>query len=226
MFLTEPAHPVCCKVGLRRTCDLPPNAVSARTAAQALGGSRVRPSDSLKEQSKISPRDDAPQAETGRTDAARSPAATTFRYNAFISYSHAADGKLAPALHLLHLFAKRWNRLRAVRVFRDEASLSANPALWGAIQQALSEAEFFILLASPEAARSEWVGREVAYWAQNKPHSNLLIALTWGELVWDGAKSDFDWQRTTACRPPFAARSERNPDGSTSAGRTPPSTFR
>lgn len=48
-----------------------------------------------------------------------------------------------------------------MRVFRDETSLSANPALWSSIQTALAESEFFILLASPEAAASKWVGQEV-----------------------------------------------------------------
>ncbi|MDQ3698882.1 MAG: hypothetical protein M3373_12810 [Gemmatimonadota bacterium] len=48
-----------------------------------------------------------------------SPAAAV-RYDAFISYSHALDGTLAPALQsALHRFAKPWYRLRARRVFRD-----------------------------------------------------------------------------------------------------------
>src|SRR3712207_9593761 len=96
----------------------------------------------------------------------RRPAgATGGAYAAFISYSHAADGKLAPALQRgLHGFARPWFQLRALRVFRDEASLSANPALWSSIEQALGSAGVFILLASPEAAHSSWVGREVAYW--------------------------------------------------------------
>src|SRR4051794_11377103 len=91
----------------------------------------------------------------------------TGAYAAFISYSHAVDGKLAPALQSgLHGFARPWFRLRAVRVFRDEASLSANPGLWSSIEQALQGSQFFILLASPEAARSPWVAREVAYWLE------------------------------------------------------------
>jgi hypothetical protein len=63
-------------------------------------------------------------------------------YNAFVSYSHAADAKLAPAIQrALHAFAKPWYKLRALRVFRDKTSLSANPALWDAIEQALSQSE-------------------------------------------------------------------------------------
>jgi hypothetical protein len=90
-------------------------------------------------------------------------------YKAFISYSHAADGKLAPAVQsALHRFAKPWYRVRAVRVFRDKTNLSANPDLWGSIEQALSESEYFILMSSPEAAASKWVKKEIDHWLKNK----------------------------------------------------------
>ena len=120
-------------------------------------------------------------------------------YRAFISYSHAADGKLAPALQsALHRFAKPWNRLRAIDVFHDETSLSVTPALWSAIQKALSESEYFILMASPEAAASHWVRQEVDYWLQHAAADRILIVLTEGEIVWDNAAGDFDWGQTTA----------------------------
>ena len=45
-------------------------------------------------------------------------------YKAFISYSHAGDGRLAPALQsALERFAKPWYKVRYFNVFRDEASL-------------------------------------------------------------------------------------------------------
>jgi hypothetical protein len=120
-------------------------------------------------------------------------------YDAFLSYSHAVDRRLAPALQrALHRLAKPWYRLRALRVFRDDASLSANPHLWSSIQDALDSSRFFILLASPESARSPWVQREVQYWCQHKPPANLLIAVTDGAVIWDSAASDFDWDQTTA----------------------------
>jgi WD40 repeat protein len=120
-------------------------------------------------------------------------------YHAFISYSHAVDGILAPALQRgLRRFAKPWYRLEAVRVFRDEASLSANPGLWSSIEQALDQSLFFVLLASPAAAGSAWVRREAAQWRATKPVEHLLIALTEGELAWDEGSNDFDWLRTTA----------------------------
>jgi WD40 repeat protein len=120
------------------------------------------------------------------------PPSQAFRYNAFLSYSRAVDGKLAPALQgALQRFAKPWYRTRALRIFRDDASLSANPDLWSSIEAALADSEFFVLLASPEAARSEWVLKEAAYWREHKPPDCLLIALTDGEIAWDETRSDF-----------------------------------
>ena len=107
-------------------------------------------------------------------------------YHAFISYSHAGDGRLAPSLQKgLQRFAKPWYRARALRVFRDEASLSANPHLWASIEQALAASRHFILLASPEAAASPWVAREAEAWRQTKTTDTLLIGLTEGDLVWN-----------------------------------------
>jgi WD40 repeat protein len=133
-------------------------------------------------------------------------APTTSDYDAFISYSHAIDGRFARSLQTgLHRFAKPWYRLRALRVFRDEASLSANPALWTSITQALDATRWFLLLASPEAARSEWVGKEVQYWCAHKPKDHLLIVLTGGAISWDDAAADFDWTRTDALPPTMAS---------------------
>jgi hypothetical protein len=140
------------------------------------------------------------------------PVTAARTYDAFISYSHAVDGRLAPALQqALHEFARPWHRLRALRVFRDEASLAANPGLWSSIEQALAGSRFFILLASPEAARSEWVAREVRYWCQRKPLANLLIVLTGGDIVWDGNAGDFDWEQTSALPPTLRGRFRDEP---------------
>lgn len=133
-------------------------------------------------------------------------------YNAFISYSHAADGKLAPALQFaLHRFAKPWYRLRALRVFRDKASLSANPALWPSIEKALAASAHFVLMASPDAARSLWVRQEIDWWLKNRLSENLLIVLTEGEIAWDGLAVDFDWNRTTALPNSLAKRFAHEP---------------
>jgi WD40 repeat protein len=133
-------------------------------------------------------------------------------YKAFISYSHAADGNLAPALQsALSSFAKPWYRLRSMRVFRDQTNLSANPALWPSIERALSQSEFFLLLASPGSARSRWVEREVVWWLEHHSIEKMLIILTDGELVWDETANDFDWERTTALPASLRGRFKSEP---------------
>src|SRR3954469_18843715 len=120
-------------------------------------------------------------------------------YAAFISYSRDADGRLAARLeYALERFATPWYRLRAFRVFRDDASLSSNPGLWSSLTGALDGVGHFILLASPGAAQSLWVGREVEYWLEHREPERMLLVLTDGEIVWDEAAGDFDWERTTA----------------------------
>jgi WD40 repeat protein len=120
-------------------------------------------------------------------------------YDAFISYSRAVDGGLAPALQsALQRFGKPWYRPRAKRVFRDDASLAANPGLWSSIEHALDGASWFVLLASPGAAQSEYVAAEVTHWLAGKPADRVLLVLTRGEIEWDDAAGDFDWTRTDA----------------------------
>lgn len=120
-------------------------------------------------------------------------------YDAFISYSHGADGRLAPALQTaLHRFAKPWWKLRAANVFRDGTSLAAAHDLSGAIKTALADSRFFIFLASPHAAQSKWCQREVEYWVAERPLENFLIVLTEGSIAWADDARDFDWQVTDA----------------------------
>jgi len=108
-------------------------------------------------------------------------------YNGFISYSHAADDLLAPRLQAgLQRFAKPWWKRRAIRVFRDESSLSANPHLWSSITEALDTSGWFVLLLSPDAASSEWVNQEIEYWKTNRDPSRILPVVTDGEFAWDG----------------------------------------
>jgi WD40 repeat protein len=119
--------------------------------------------------------------------------AADLRYDAFVSYSRAADGLLAPALQAgLQTLGKPWYARRALRVFRDKTSLSASPGLWPAIERALAGSRFFVLLASPAAARSHWVDQEVSWWRAHRDSSTMLIALTDGELSWDDERGDFD----------------------------------
>ncbi len=122
------------------------------------------------------------------------------QFDAFISYSHAADGQLAPQVQRgLQRLAKGTFQRRALRVFHDNTGLSTNPHLWGSIESALTGSEWFVLLASPEAARSEWVAREVTTWLASKPLDHILIVVTDGDI---GFLPDAGVDRTvTTCLP-------------------------
>jgi TIR domain-containing protein len=120
-------------------------------------------------------------------------------YNAFISYSHAANDRLAAALQSgLHRFARPWYRLRALHVFRDKTNLALNPHLWTDIKSALDQAEWFILLASPKAAASVWVDREVEYWLGQRRADRILIVFMEGAIAWDAGMRGFDEQKSNA----------------------------
>ncbi|MFI6766587.1 toll/interleukin-1 receptor domain-containing protein [Streptomyces sp. NPDC050355] len=124
-----------------------------------------------------------------------------YRNDAFISYHHASDS--AKAAHLrrgLQNFARSWRQLRALRVFLDKDSLSANPGLWPEIERQLADSGAFILLACPGSADSVWVQKEAEWWRTGLGPRKMLIAVTGGELVWDHERGDFDWERTT-CLP-------------------------
>ena len=123
-------------------------------------------------------------------------------YNAFISYSHTADVTLAAALQsALHPFAKPWYKLRALHIFRDQTNLAVNPALWTSIREAIDQSLFFILLASPEAAASPWVGKEAEYWIGRNGTSQVLIVLTGGTLKWDHLAAAFTSEHTNSLPP-------------------------
>src|SRR5437764_563146 len=129
-------------------------------------------------------------------------AAAGDRYDAFMSYSHEADGDFAPVLQAgVEKFAKPWNRMRALRIFRDNASLSAEPKLWPSIERALSGSSWLVLLASEEAARSHWVDRECEWWLGHRGADRLLLVATRVRLCWDERAGDFHWSNPQALPP-------------------------
>ena len=123
-------------------------------------------------------------------------------YDAFISYSHAADAIVSAGLQrALQAVGKPWYRRSRVRVFRDETSLEASPGLWSAIEAHLAQCRYFILLASEPGAASLWVRKEVQWWLSHRTAQTLFIVVTSGELAWDTHAGAFDAARTT-CLPP------------------------
>jgi WD40 repeat protein len=133
-------------------------------------------------------------------------------YDAFISYSHAADDALAPAVQrALQTLARPWNRRRALEVFRDQTGLAVSPGLWTSICDGLDESEHFVLLASPEAASSTWVNQEIDRWLESHSIDRLLPVLTAGEWCWDAQRDDFDWDRSTAVPAALRGRVAEDP---------------
>ena len=135
----------------------------------------------------------------GMVAAGQGPASGGPGFDAFMSYSHTVDGRLAPALQQgVQTLGKPWYRRRVLHVFRDQTSLSASPGLWPDIERALTMSRFFILLASPEAADSVWVRKEVSWWREHRASERLLIAVTDGSLAWDAESDDFDGEASSA----------------------------
>jgi hypothetical protein len=122
--------------------------------------------------------------------------------------NHALDVALARALQTgVERFAKPWYRPRALRVFRDTTNLAANPDLWSFIQMASA---WLVLMASPNAAQSRWVNREVAWWMENKSPQRLLVLLT--EVSSPGTRApDTVMAQQWPCHLRYAAPSVRKP---------------
>src|SRR5262245_6352656 len=121
------------------------------------------------------------------------------QYDVFISYNRQADETVAALVQRkLQQFAKPVFSRRALHVFRDDANLSANPGLWTSIERALDDTEALLVLASPAAAASPWVGQEIGYWRRTRPDGPILLAVTGGDLFWDGPTNNFDLARSTA----------------------------
>ena len=118
---------------------------------------------------------------------------------AFISYSRDESVKVAVALQAaLERFAKPWYRLRSVRVFRDDTNMAANSDLRGTIETALARSGWFILLASPKAARSSWVESEIRWWLEHRSADRIMLVQTAGEILWHPVRNCFDLVRSSA----------------------------
>lgn len=127
-------------------------------------------------------------------------------HDVFISYSHAAEGRLAPALQSgLEQLLRRWYQLRSFVIFRDQTNLSLHPDLWSQIEQELTRSDFLLLLLSPQAAHSTWVNREVEWWLRNRNKDSILLVLTSGELVWNEAEHRFAPAPSTSLPPALHA---------------------
>lgn len=119
-------------------------------------------------------------------------ATSSLRYSAFISYS-SRDQKFAAWLHreleayrlpghLAHetqATTLRGDRLKPL--FHDTWELNAAHDLPGALREAIAQSESLIVVCSPNAAASDWVGREIELFRELHGDSNIRAALLEGD---------------------------------------------
>ncbi|QFZ19579.1 TIR domain-containing protein [Saccharothrix syringae] len=125
-------------------------------------------------------------------------------YDAFISYNHGADdGTAARLQRLIRRVGRPWYERSVLRIYRDETNSLMSESLWGSIEQELRRSRHFILLASPGAAKSFWVRREVRFWRENRDRSTFFIMRVDGTISWQG--KDFDLGADSNAVPPDLA---------------------
>lgn len=117
---------------------------------------------------------------------------TPARYRAFISYSH-ADAGFGRRLHRqLEAYAVPGRLVgrttargpvprRLAPIFRDREELPAAHDLSAEVRAALAQSGALVVVCSPRAAASPWVGREVALFRELHPDRPVLCALVEGE---------------------------------------------
>lgn len=122
-------------------------------------------------------------------EAGQGKASAKRRFAAFISYAH-ADAAIAAKLQSKleryrlpkHIAAAHTEGEAALgQIFRDREDLAAAPSLSEAIRAAISEAEALVVICSPDAKASRWVGEEIALFRSLHPGRPILAAIVRGE---------------------------------------------
>jgi hypothetical protein len=120
-------------------------------------------------------------------------------YRAFISYSH-RDAAFAARLHRRlegYVLPKRLGAGRRLTpIFKDREELPAAHDLSAQVRAALAVSDCLIVVCSPDAAASPWVGREIELFRELQPDRPILAALVRNEpagafppaLIVDGAE--------------------------------------
>lgn len=113
----------------------------------------------------------------------------TFRYKAFISYSW-KDKAAAEALHrALETYRPptlpRGAPAPLKPIFRDRDEEAAGASLKTAIEDALDNSEFLIVVCSPNSAGSKWVNKEIAYFRKRRTPGNVLCYVVSGDPAVD-----------------------------------------
>lgn len=110
---------------------------------------------------------------------------STDRYDVFLSYSH-VDAALAERIsrRIRNYRPPRAAGLlrRKLEVFRDRERLTANPDLAQLLADTVGVSAHLVLLASPSAAQSEYVDKEVATFLDRKGLAGISVVACSGEL--------------------------------------------
>ncbi|MCB2097259.1 MAG: toll/interleukin-1 receptor domain-containing protein [Parvularculaceae bacterium] len=140
------------------------------------------------------------------------------KYKAFISYSHADEawgGWLQRALERFRAPGALARRLEAeggaarlAPVFRDREDLPVAGNLNAAIQAALADSEYQIVLCSPNAAKSKWVNEEIKLFHKLHGPGKVFALIIDGEPFASG----IDGRAEEECFPP-ALRVQLGADG-------------
>lgn len=116
---------------------------------------------------------------------------SAFRYKAFISYSHHNSQIAARLLKKLegyrvpaHLRGDKKTNTSAPnrlgKIFRDRDELPASGSLNSKLLDALRQAEFLIIICSPDAAKSQRVNEEISQFIKHRDSGNILCYIIEG----------------------------------------------
>ncbi len=131
---------------------------------------------------------DRPVLQSGRHEAKTGD----FRYKAFISYSW-ADAKWGKWLQqaietyrtpkkLIGTDAKHGPvPARLNPLFKDREEEAAGASIGAAVEAALADSEFLIVICSPNSAKSQWVDRELAWFKTHRDPDKVLALIVDGE---------------------------------------------
>ena len=103
-------------------------------------------------------------------------------YDAFLSYSWKSDTGIAPVLQsAIQRFLCPWYKLRARTVFRDLSCFPAGSSLETELFARLDRSQHLIILACPEATRSQGMEIEARHWFSRPRNGQILIVVTDGK---------------------------------------------
>ena len=123
-------------------------------------------------------------------------------YKAFISYSGTSGYRM---VRELEGFLEGFHALRTPTEIRLEkleictdisdftlpsaenrlGNSAAKASVWPLIESHLEKSQYLVVLGSPEAAHSEWVARECAWFLKHRGPSFILLAVIWGDPAAD-----------------------------------------